>query len=399
MNRWSRLFELSDGSHQRWQAMEGLRGLAVILVFFVHYSELVLPYLGAPLTNLPLVNGINELGNAGVDLFFVLSGFLIYRTCITRTLAWKQYAARRVERIYPTFIAALAIYITLMILVPEFSKLPASVGDTILAIVANLLLLPGVFPLEPLITVAWSLSYEALFYLLVPLCIVGFRMKNWRPWQRGALFFAIGTCMTLGAAQGHTHYYRASMFLGGMILQEFAGHRPTADGSALESRLVDILLLMAFVLALVAFTLLGRLRWAVDGSILALLPKYAKFPLLNVCFVLLLLRCLFVEGLAKAIFSWAPLRWLGNMSFSYYLFHGLALQAFFKIGAPLLDELSRHPGLFIALLGPAFAASIALSLPLYLCVERPFSLLPAARGQGVMDRLRLSFATADVPRI
>ena len=44
IRRWTSAFEIQDIAHARWLAMEGLRGLAVTLVFFVHYSELVGPY-------------------------------------------------------------------------------------------------------------------------------------------------------------------------------------------------------------------------------------------------------------------------------------------------------------------------------------------------------------------
>lgn len=46
---WRTCFELPGDGHRRWLAMEGLRGMAVVLVFFVHYTELVSRYFGAPL--------------------------------------------------------------------------------------------------------------------------------------------------------------------------------------------------------------------------------------------------------------------------------------------------------------------------------------------------------------
>ena len=86
-----------------------------------------------------------------------------------------------------------------------------------------------------------------------------------------------------------------------------------------------------------------------------------------------------VEGPLRSLFSVTPLRWLGNMSYSYYLVHALTLKA-------LALGLSRaqpgwKPGAIAhwAFLPVAFAATLASSAALFLLIEKRFSLAPQQR--------------------
>ena len=75
-------------------------------------------------------------------------------------------------------------------------------------------------------------------------------------------------------------------------------------------------------------------------------------------------------------FSWTPLRWLGNMSYSYYLIHGLGLQAGFMVLSKLVPPTGEQSALFWILLAPMLALTLLVSAPLYLLIEGPFSLAP-----------------------
>src|SRR5437016_6116832 len=80
--RWAKgIYELPGGG-SRSIPMEGLRGLAVALVFFVHFHALLGDYAR---NNTALWNPskfLGLVGNTGVDIFFVLSGYLIYGTLV-----------------------------------------------------------------------------------------------------------------------------------------------------------------------------------------------------------------------------------------------------------------------------------------------------------------------------
>ena len=94
--------------------MEGLRGFAVLLVFFVHYMALIEPWLGddaAWAETVSLV--VADVGNAGVDLFFMLSGYLIYGSLLARPQPYGLFLRRRIERLYPTFLVVFLVILYL----------------------------------------------------------------------------------------------------------------------------------------------------------------------------------------------------------------------------------------------------------------------------------------------
>jgi peptidoglycan/LPS O-acetylase OafA/YrhL len=384
--RLAPFFELQDVATARWLPMEGLRGFAVGLVFFVHYATLAEPFvLGGDRAPALWLSALHELGNVGVDLFFVLSGFLIYKACIQRPLDIRRYAYRRVERIYPTFLVVLAIYLALMLLMPSASKLPDGAAAQALYIAANVLLLPGMLSITPIILVAWSLSYEAFYYILAPLAVAALRMRAWQAGQRFAFFLAVYLVMIGMELAGLGTHFRLSMFLGGMALYEFAYHlRGVREGQADWPRDAASLALVA--LAFAYYVALADAPVAVPSALNGALPAFTRTVALNVAFVTLVYRSVFTPGLAAGLFSWTPLRWLGNMSYSFYLLHGLALQAFFLLFGKLMPVQGGGAGLFLLLLAPAFAASLALTLPIYLLVEKPLSLSPTAKpARGKLD--------------
>jgi peptidoglycan/LPS O-acetylase OafA/YrhL len=125
-----------------------------------------------------------EHRSSGVDLFFVLSGYLIYGAVIRKKVSHLTFFRRRVERIYPTFLCVFAIYLVLSILFPEENKIPARSLAAAIYILQNALLLPGIFHIQPIITVAWSLSYELFYYLSLPVLVMMLGMRSWRSSRR-----------------------------------------------------------------------------------------------------------------------------------------------------------------------------------------------------------------------
>ena len=86
-----RLFEVSHGKGRQLRSMEGLRGLAVFLVFLVHYVTLAKPWLAPASFSTRVADGLHNIGNTGVDLFFVLSGYLIYGSLIRKPYIRQQW--------------------------------------------------------------------------------------------------------------------------------------------------------------------------------------------------------------------------------------------------------------------------------------------------------------------
>lgn len=71
-------FELTRGTGgHNVRSMEGMRGFAVFLVFVVHFVTLAAPWIAPDSAMSAVTDAIRKIGNCGVDLFFVLSGYLI----------------------------------------------------------------------------------------------------------------------------------------------------------------------------------------------------------------------------------------------------------------------------------------------------------------------------------
>ena len=353
-------FELSRGtSAHNVRPMEGLRGFAVLLVFLVHYVTLAKPWFSGNSDLALFSNALHAIGSTGVDLFFVLSGYLIYGTLISRQQQFLHFMSRRVRRIYPAFFAVFAAYVALSFIFPAEKKIPAPVLDGIIYLIQNFFLLPGLFPIEPMITVAWSLSYEMLYYFAIPLVITLFRLRERSAIWRVLFFLTMASLFTIYCAEYGGHI-RLVMFISGILLHEAIDNRHIPAPHSF------------FGLFALALVVLGTLLPQDGPRDLAL-----KTSILFASFFLLCLVC-FRDPSAwlPSIFSWTPLRWLGNMSYSYYLLHGLALKAGFFVLAITLPIANHGAFLFLALLLAMFGLTLIPTTILFLAVERPFSLVP-----------------------
>lgn len=360
MHWLSQRFELSrGGGADNVRPMEGLRGFAVFLVFLVHFVTLVKPWvIGNPII-LEFSSKLHSIGNAGVDLFFVLSGYLIYGSLIVRNQPFISFMMRRVQRIYPAFIAVFLAYIFLSCAFPAENKIPSDAIGGAIYLIQNFFLLPGLLPIEPMITVAWSLSYEMFYYLVTPVIIGLFglrkRRSNWR-----VLFFVAVAAVFFVFSATFGGPIRLNMFVSGILLYEAESSKHLSTPSS------------SFGLLALCVGLLGTLLPVSGNSGSAI-----KIGFLFVSFFVLCLSC-FRNPTAwlPSLFSWTPLRWLGNMSYSYYLLHGLALKASFLFLAKFLPASGGDSPLWFWILLPImFSLTLIPTTVLFLAIERPLSLM------------------------
>lgn len=364
--------ELSRGGNaQNIRPMEGLRGFAAFIVFLTHYCGFIRPHLSAAFDNGPF-RITDQLGNTGVDLFFVLSGYLIYGSLISRPQPFGRYMLRRVQRIYPVFIVVFLVYIPLSFIFPGENKIPGAADDALVYLTANfLLLVPMLVPFDPLVNVTWSLSYEIFFYVLIPLLIVAFGLRKRRPGWRITFFALIaGGYITYCLIFGGKH--RLIMFIAGMILFEVL--------KLTRLRAPSSLLTLVSLLA----------GWAIFSIIpegLAAAPL--KTMTLFFTYFVLCFHCFFhTDAWLRRAFEWTPLRWFGNMSYSFYMLHALVMQGFLLLLSKFLVPANGDRGalFFWGMMPVLFLAALIPSLVLFLLVERRFSLAPAPKVQTPQER-------------
>jgi exopolysaccharide production protein ExoZ len=373
----ARLFEQSSASS--WlKPIEGMRGFAAFLVFFVHFDALLGTYVlrGSMSSRVSRLAG--AFGNTGVDMFFVISGFLIYGIIIRRSPGYWDFMRRRIVRLYPVFLFVFAIYLVLSRLSPVDSKIPAGAHLAIPYVVANLLMLPGMIRITPMITVAWSLSYELFFYASLPVVVYGLGMKRWRPAMRALLFAGLVIVYYMICAAGYAHHPRLIMFAAGIFLYE------TMNNSSLAKRL-PLQLDYVAILAVCAALALTGVRILSEGQATKMLVEVptGSLALLFFSFFFMALCALCHDGLLMKFFSLAGVRWFGNISYSYYLTHGLTLK-----GLQLVLRVVHFPGQlgaisYLILEGGCFAVTVLMAAAVYLTIERPFSLAKRRAAEGL----------------
>jgi len=159
--------------NNRFHYLDGLRAIAILLVFFHHtfsFSEL--------LSNRGLntfANFIKYTGGSGVELFFVLSGVVLIRPYLRglRKFDFRKYYLRRFSRIYPPYIVAWLIAGGVKIISSYFPNWYSQETLPYFSFVDWLkqLSILNVFEVTYYNGAWWSLSIEVLFYLLIPISI------------------------------------------------------------------------------------------------------------------------------------------------------------------------------------------------------------------------------------
>jgi len=293
-----------------------------------------------------------------------MSGYLIYGAVIRRRTSYLKFTKRRVERIYPTFLAVFGLYLVLSILFPMKNKIHGDFHQAGIYILENLFLLPGMFHIAPIVTVAWSLSYEFAFYLSLPILVWAIQMRRWEGVFR--FVFLLSTWVLLGLATPSINNERIRMisFLAGVVLYELTK-------LALKQRLLTTwgeLGSIIFVLLCFTFFYVST----VYGPTIKFSPALLYFPLTVGLFFLTLYSFEF-SGILQKFFSWDPLRFLGSMSYSYYLIHGITLEGV-SVGMGILrvPKVSLAGVLAEHIIG--FAASWISASALFFLIERKYSL-------------------------
>jgi exopolysaccharide production protein ExoZ len=108
---------------------------------------------------------------------------------------------------------------------------------------------------------------------------------------------------------------------------------------------------------------------AVNGPAGEFVQSAAFFALCAVCFR--------GDGRISACMTWSPLRWLGNMSYSYYLVHGFVVRIFMGMLARVLPT-GLPDSMFWALMPTLYLATLLVSSMVFVMIEKPISLRPVA---------------------
>ncbi len=288
--------------------IHGLRGLAALMVFLFHVYDM--NATAGVLQEPPLFGQIIlEMLSGGVELFFMISGYLITGSLI-RHGNIRNFLTDRAIRIYPVF---LALHVPLFIAGPYLGykwMVGISLADWVQAFMANALFLPGILDLPLLQLNAWSLSFEAAFYLLS--AFIYFLCAR----QSSPLRLAIAACLVTGSIL----LYPAAIFflVGALVFRLLHGQPPRIfqfSGILVLLALLSLLLLHGVVAA----TDTGG-RGAVDGPtirhlyLLAALPGFVFFYALTKG-----------QSICDWVLQTRVAQYLGDISYSFYLIHPVVM--------------------------------------------------------------------------
>lgn len=151
--------------------IQGLRGIAVLVVIFFHLQGIEQKYSADQ-----ALPAVLQLGAVGVDLFFLISGFIM--VSVTRNLApgmgnlWR-FLSQRVIRIYPLYWLVSGLVLAALLVRPDLVR---AVPDKPHYLLYSLLLLPQED--LPLLSVGWTLVHEMYFYAVF--CLLLLLPARWR---------------------------------------------------------------------------------------------------------------------------------------------------------------------------------------------------------------------------
>ncbi|MFN2476219.1 MAG: acyltransferase family protein [Chthoniobacterales bacterium] len=345
----------------RQPGLDLLRAVAILLVLFYH----------AGLFGFALPGQVQRFGWIGVDLFFVLSGYLIAGQLLSSVARGAQFNVRRffwrrALRILPAYLVIVAIYFGWAAL-REYPTIPPL--WKFLTFTQNLGLHGGTA-----FSHAWSLCVEAQFYLALPVVLVGLR-KLGRGGVRVAVAIILsgillrGTIASSLAVDGAVPFHgfqpciyyatwtRLDPLVLGVSLAALEKLRP-AWWSALQ-RSAGWLWLVG--LALICFALyLG------EGETLTIATCVWQFPLLAVGLAMFLV-CAASSRLSVAHVGVPGVGFVASIAYSVYLSHKLVVHAVAKFCEP-----RGIPPTSMLRITLAIMSSGVVGAALFFAVERPF---------------------------
>jgi peptidoglycan/LPS O-acetylase OafA/YrhL len=165
------------GSRLAW--LDVLRGLAALAVVFNHFGYFVPSRLNGP------VYQWIDPGAYGVFVFFLISGYIVPAS-LERKGSVRTFWVSRLFRLYPLYLLAVAIAVTLYLV--HVGGLRGEGSDPETSVLSQMLMMSNVLVGENLPNVVWSLSYEMIFYLLLTAL---FMARIHRRSSRYALAFAV----------------------------------------------------------------------------------------------------------------------------------------------------------------------------------------------------------------
>ncbi|QKJ28243.1 acyltransferase [Mucilaginibacter mali] len=287
--------------------IDGLRGIAALMVCLLHFN-------------------LFKYGGTGVQLFFMISGFVIYMSTVYAN-TFKRFWIGRFTRLYPVYL--LSIVITLIFYPVNFKAIRIN------EIIGNLTLLQPLFRANFLIFVYWTLYIEILFYFLISI-LLKFKLLAEIEKVILCLYCLIATTTIIYILIGdsspvYTRYFVIfrgivqvysffHLFAAGIVFYRIYHHGAT--------RFRVLLIILSFLMTLLlTYDTVEKTLDLTDKRIISALIFYPAFIL--------------IVNRKAAFLNYSPLQFLGKISYALYVIHA-------SFGVWLRDLLLPRTGLVAA---------------------------------------------------
>lgn len=400
----------------RFRPIDGFRALAVLWIILMHCMWFQFPFMNTSAFSTFLEGAPRFIlgGAYGVDVFFVISGFLIGYLLMDEfarrgEIRLRRFYGRRFLKLMPAYIAAMGIYALTM-------RQNRDMLWTNLIYINNFI--DGI---KQAMHWTWSLAIEEQFYFTFP-CFLILVFYKFRPSRRTGLLWLVIVLSILiravvivrekiylpvpwsaGVTDPHFLHWAEVVYIkpytrfGCMALGVLAAHLQLTGSAArfFQSRpraaqvgAGGAILMMAAIIA--APIHVAGPRW---GDIAGWIALTLHRTLFGAAVAFLILWCLYPvsrpASLAQRFLSWRPFYSMAQLAYSAYLLHPIVLTTMFAAIAP---NLSHYPMMVYFIAGPLL--SFACAAVLYLFVERPFMNL--REHPSVSVRLRTRQAPAAI---
>jgi peptidoglycan/LPS O-acetylase OafA/YrhL len=301
--------------------LDGLRGVAILLVFLTHF---IAGYLAPTAVGIDgSVRAVARIGWTGVDLFFVLSGYLITGVLLDTKRHpgyWTNYAAKRCLRIFPLYFGVLILLFWIVPLThwhdPDYATLRSNQAWYWTYLV-NLLQAVKPSSATPMNTAhLWSLCVEEQFYFVWPFVVLYasrhqlVRIAGWAV----ALGLALRVALALGT-RADAAYVLTPCRLDGLMAGAVLAVAARESGGLGRWRKSAMCALAAGCALLLPLAMWRGMEYS--DPIIAV----AGFPLLALCYGALLVLTLTADGWWARAMRRPALRSWGKYSYGLYLLH------------------------------------------------------------------------------
>lgn len=336
----------------KYNEIDGVRGFLAFFVF-LHHSYIWSIFIKTDEWKEPTSNLYNHFGQTSVVLFFMITSFLFITKWISaknKTINWKKYIISRFFRIFPAYFFSIIVVFLIVAILSDFqlndsilSNLKNSIGWLFFTIggpndinnVKNTYLINA--------GVTWTLPYEWLFYLILPLIALLFKIKvsNQNLIIYALVFIAIRII-------NHITFKQFIPFFGGVIAALFI-HKKSVNFK--NTKYSFLLLILVFIL--IFFFNKGN-------------------DILPLIFSTLLFIIIASGNSIFGILSNTYSRLLGQITYSLYLLHGIVLFLVFRfvIGYHQATQLSDEN--YWLIIACCIVPIVFISQISYKYIELPF---------------------------